>query len=114
MSTPTTYHILAADGSRATHTVDWPHEPGYDRIKQLIEPLLDGAHLEHVTVLHDGQRADMFVDKEGHCKDPPLSRNEAATAIYRAATLRRAPKTNPESIPYVVGTAILFDRLVWF
>ncbi len=109
-----TYRILRANGVEETSQIDWPHDPGYDRLKALIEPLLDGAHLEHVSVLHKGGRADMFVDKEGHCKDPPLPRNEAATAIYRAATMRREPKTDPESLPYIVGTAILFDRMVWF
>ncbi len=109
----TTYRVLRADGSETISEIDWPADPGYHRIKDLIEPLLDGAYLEHVTVLHNGQRADMFVDELGHRKAPPLPRNEAATAIYRAATLRRAPKTHPESLPCIVGTAILFDRVVW-
>lgn len=109
----TVYRILRADGAESTCQVDWPVDPGYHRLKDLIVPLLDGAHLEHVSVLHKGQRTDMFVDEMGHCKTPPLPRNEAATAIYRAATLRRAPKTDPESLPWIAGTAILFDRVVW-
>jgi hypothetical protein len=92
--------------------VAWPDEPGYDRIRMLIEPLLEGAHLEHVSVLHEGRRADMFVDDEGRLKHLP--RNEEATAIYRAAALSREPDRDPETIPFIAGTAILFDRRVWF
>ena len=36
--------------------------------------------LEHVTVLHDGKRADMFVDEMGHVRmDGPKTRNDVAT-----------------------------------
>jgi hypothetical protein len=114
MSVHTTYHILATDGERTTRTVEWPRDPGYDRIKALIEPILGaGNWLEHVAVLHEGQRRDMFVDENGHSKRLP--RNEVATEIYRSNWLTQHPGVDPEELPHIVGPAVLFpDRLVWF
>jgi hypothetical protein len=88
-------------------------------IKVIMKPLLDigmKAGFEHVTVWHDGKRTDMFVDEDGHAK--LLHRNDAATEIYRAATM--AGKTgaaipdDPETLPWIAGDAVLFDERVWF
>lgn len=95
-----------------TGEVLWPQDPCLDAIHALIDPLLDGGDLEHVYVLGAGdRRASMFVDGDGGRKG--LRRNEAATAIYRANIMRREPGSDPESHPFVVGTAIVFERLVW-
>lgn len=111
--TKTKYTVFPAIGAPTEHEIDWPYDPGYDRLKQLIEPLVKGP-LEHVVVLHDDKRRDMFVNEQGHILKEPLQRNDKATEIYRAATLRRSPNTKPESLPHIVGTAVLFHRLVWF
>jgi hypothetical protein len=55
---------------------------------------------------------DMFVDEDSHGRERP--RNEAATTIYRANALRQFPGTDPESLPWIAGPAVLFDRRVWF
>lgn len=113
----TRYTIMRPERPHEGGDVDWPRAPGYDRLKALLTPLLDG-NLEHVSVLadfaggDDYQRADMFVDAEGQLKRLP--RNEAATMIYRRATLLRASGTDPDSLPCIVGPAILFERQVWF
>lgn len=107
----TTFLIMRPGRETETQTADLPLEPGYDRLKQLIRPLLDGHDLEHVTVLYGDRRADMFVDEMGGCKGLPV--NDAATAIYRAAAMRREPDTDPDSLPAIFGTAILFERIVW-
>jgi hypothetical protein len=112
----TVYHVMKTDGTKQTDEIDWPAEPDYPHIKNLIEPLIGGAPLEHVTVLHGGKRADMFVSELGSLKltaRPPLPRNEAATAIYRNNWMTRHPGTDPETLPPIHGTAILFDRIVW-
>lgn len=83
----------------------------------------------------DYQPLDMFVDDSGApmllewqdvaCtkaaltrKGKGLPRNEAATAIYRRATIlgRTAIKYDgdPETLPAIYGPAVLFDRRVWF
>ena len=97
---------------------DWPHESGYRRLKQLLEPILGGP-LEHVSVLADFagginfKRADMFVNELGHVLKEPLQRNEAATAIYRRNALINLGATDPEALPWIAGPAVLFERLVW-
>lgn len=106
----TIYRVGHASGEY--HEIDWPEEPGYDKIKALIEPLLDDNPLEHVTVLYDGERADMFVDEMGAMK--PLPVNERATVIYRTNWLTQHPKADPDSLPAIHGTAILFHRRVWY
>ena len=108
----TTYYVLDILGRPREQSVDWPRDPGSDRIKALVQPLLKGGNPDHVTVLHNGERGDMFVDDKGQEKQ--LARNIKATRIYRAATLARAPQTDPESLPWIWGIAILFDRVVWY
>ena len=108
----TTYRIFRIDGKATAGVVDWPKEPGYDKIAALIKPLLGGHDLEHVTVLHDGERRDMFVHDEGPL--PALPPTDRATAIYRTNWMTQHPSADPESLPWIAGTAILFDRRVWF
>ena len=93
-------------------SVDIPEQPHYRLLRELIVPHLNGGDLEHVTVLHDGQRADMFVDEMSAVKG--LSRNEAATEIYRNNWLTQHPDEEPESLPAIYGPAVLFSRRVWF
>lgn len=88
--------------------------------------------VEHVAVLYDGQRRDMFVGETSSINGRHI-RNVRATEIYRAATIQRAEQGetfdpqhlmwvddppylqfNPESLPAISGPAILFpDKIVW-
>lgn len=114
-----TEYIIFTPGhaSGEWHEIDWPVEPGYDRIAKLIEPLLgEKEPLEHVTVLYEGRRADMFVSEYGHMTlthREPLPINDRATEIYRAAWLSRHPKDDPATLPSIAGVAVLFTRIVW-
>ncbi len=114
----TAYRIYRPGHASAEHhEIDWPEDPGYYRLKELIEPLLgDGEPLEHVTVLHNGERADMFVSELGNVPlttRPPLAINDAATKIYRHNWLTQHPGADPDSLPSIAGVAVLFDRIVW-
>ncbi len=113
----TTYVIFYPDGSSTEGSCDLEEQPGYDAINAVVRPLIrtlltKSDHMEHVTVLHEGERRDMFVDDEGQRKD--LDRNEAATSIYRNNWMTHYPKTDPETIPYIYGDAVLFGRRIWF
>lgn len=113
----TSYTIIRVGTEPEQVETELPDYPGYDKIKRIIGPLIGFEPLEHVAVLHDGERTDMFVSELGSLAlttRPPLPRNEAATAIYRNNWLTRNPGTDPESMPAIYGTAILFDRRVWF
>jgi len=108
---------MPGDKPLLTSAVQWPREPGYNAIKSLIEPILAGEPLMHVSVLHDGKRRDMFVSEIGRMElttRGPLPRNDRATAIYRAKWLTRHPEVDPESLPFIAGPAVLFERVVWF
>jgi hypothetical protein len=107
----TKYTVLQPDGGSDVRYVTWPVEPGYEAIRDVVEPILK-ADLEHVTVLYKDKRTDMFVDDCGALKHLP--RNDAATEIYRAAYLKRHPDTDKEKMPAIYGTAIIFDRQVWY
>jgi hypothetical protein len=114
----TRFLIMRPDQPHETSEVDWPPEPGYDKLRALLTPLLDGADLEHVTVLADFcggadyKRADMFVDETSVLKGLP--ENGAATAIYRRNWMMQHPEQDPETLPAIAGPAILFERRVWF
>lgn len=68
-------------------------------------------YFEHVSVLFNDKLADMFVDETG--VNDGLPRNDAATAIYRAAFLRNHPEAEPESLPHIAGIAVIPWRKLW-
>lgn len=106
------YQIFRTDGTHETCEADLPSDPGYDRLKKLLDPILEGP-LERVAVLFDGAKRDMFVHEHGAVIGLP--RNEAATKIYRTNGLRHEPDRDPESMPAIHGTAVLFPGAqVWF
>jgi hypothetical protein len=104
-------------------------EPSLDDLRAVILPMLDGAELEHVSVLADFdyetgltsikvnyQPLDMFVDEEGAIRGLP--RNDRATRIYRHASVERMDiSQRPELVammPVIYGPAVLFNRRIWF
>jgi hypothetical protein len=98
------------------HEIDWPEEPDYREIVALISSILGGADLEHVNVLYEAARHDMFIDelsstslKPGY----PLPQNDRATEIYRANWLAHHRCADPEELPAIYGPAVLFHRIVW-
>lgn len=106
-------------GDNAREVLDWDEGPGLDELRKIIVPLLElengrPGNLEHVSVLWEGRRTDMFVDDEGTMRGRELPRNEEATAIYRAYWLGTHPGTDPESVAAVYGCALLFRHRVWF
>ncbi len=106
----TDFTIIRPDGPLERGNVDWPNDPGYDRIKTLIAPLV-GGDIEHVSVMYGGRRTDMFVNETGANDELPY--NDRATAIYHVASQRRGVDTS--LAPGIYGTAVLFDdRRVWF
>jgi hypothetical protein len=110
--------VMRPDQPHETLERDLPEEPSYQELRDIITPLLDGAALEHVYVLADFaggtdfKRADMFVDEMSLVRRLP--RNEAATVIYRRNSMLREPGKDPESMSWIAGPAVLFDRVVWF
>lgn len=109
---PVTLTVLRPDAEPEELRLDLARHPGLKKLREVLAPYLDGGELEHVSVLHQGRRSDMFVDDIGVLKELP--RNEAATAIYRSYWLESHPGTDPETLPPICGPAILFSRQVWF
>lgn len=106
------YTIYRPDGSHSDHTIDWPAEPDYKQLEDLLNPLIGCQWFEHVSVRHNGERRDMFVDETGALTGLPW--NEAATAIYRANWLHDHPGTDPKSLAAIYGVAVLFpNQIVW-
>lgn len=102
--------ILRAGSAHEARDVDMAGDPGLAELRDVLEPIL-GGRPEHVTVLHGSRRSDMFVHEDGHGEGLP--RNDAATAIYRAAWLRDHPADDPETLPWIAGPAVVFGRTVW-
>lgn len=91
--------------------VELPQQPGYEALAKLLLPILGAGNFpEHVFVLYDGRRADMFVDDCGHLKG--LNINLPATEIYHAAGKARGSAM--VDAPAIVGPAVLFHRQIWF
>ncbi|MGH6714927.1 MAG: hypothetical protein ACREDC_01935 [Bradyrhizobium sp.] len=114
----TNFIIIPVAGEEIQGEIDWGHDPGFRSIKTLVEPLLGlGEPFEHVTVLHEGRRVDMFVSELGRVSlatRAPLPINPRATKIYRCNWLTEYPDDDPNSLPAIAGVAVLFLQRVWF
>ncbi|WP_070096221.1 hypothetical protein [Pseudomonas sp. NBRC 111139] len=108
----TNYTVIHPDGTELNLHMNLPAAPTLQTLRSLIVPHLAGGDLEQVGVLHNGKGTDMFVDEEGLLKRLP--RNDKATAIYRAHYLKQNPGVDPEQLGFIAGTAVIFDRRVWF
>lgn len=109
----TTLTILRPDAEPETVVIDMAPRPSFDEICKALQPYFGLAYTEHVSILgEDGKPADMFVDENGHITGLP--RNEKATEHYRRGWLKQHPNAAPESLHFIVGTAVVFDRRVWY
>jgi hypothetical protein len=110
---PTKYRVFSEAGTFADHEILMDEKPSYDDLRSLVEPHLGGARLMHVRVLCPllGAWTDMFVDEMGALRRLP--RNDDATRIYRNGFLSKRPDDDPEKLPYIAGTAVVFLRQVW-
>jgi hypothetical protein len=109
--------IMRPEAPNHKMEVELVRYPSYDTLKELLSPIIHCAHVEHVSVLADFEgatafrKADMFVDEDGHAKSLPF--NGFATAIYRRNAILHQGVKDPDSLPWIAGTAVLFDRIVW-
>jgi hypothetical protein len=105
-------------GAAVDHEVEVNVAPErlWSAVAVFVRPLFDEG-VEHVAVLHNGQRRDMFVGETSATNGRHI-RNVRATAIYRNATLQReaalTTRRDPEELPAISGPAVLFpDTIVW-
>lgn len=112
----TEYRIIRPDGLEETHEVkDWPEQPEYGQIREVLNKVFgEESWPEHVNVLspETDEYTDMFVDEDGRAKGLP--HNPKATAIYQYNTLKNCPGANQKDLWDIVGTAVVFNRRIWF
>jgi hypothetical protein len=108
---PTEYLAIHPSGREDRFSARLPAEPTYQQLVSVISPHFPNAEFEHVYVLWDDKPLDMFVDEQGQRKQLPL--NPRATKIYRNNWMTQHPDADPESLPTVVGLALLFSRRIW-
>ena len=90
----------------------WTDGQAYNLLKSFIGPHFD-EDFEHVAVLFNGARRDMFVGSTSSINGRHI-RNIRATEIYRANALSQDPRLDPEDLPPISGPAVLFpDYVVW-
>lgn len=89
-----------------------PYPYDVSAIASVVSPLLGGADLDHVPVVYHGAWRDLFIDPMAEMRG--LDRNEMATAIYQNYLFSKFPDTDPETAPFIRGTAVLFPQeKVW-
>jgi hypothetical protein len=87
--------------------------PEFASLRPLIKGKLNGAELDHVRVFWHGQYLDMFVDEMGSVNRLPI--NVKATAIYwNNVRIHDPARYKPDEMPTIHGTAVLFDKKVWY
>jgi hypothetical protein len=108
--TPVNFTMIPVLGEARNLT--GPFAGGYDSLKKLIGEYFD-EDFEHVAVLFDGHRRDMFVGGTSSINGRHI-RNIRATEIYRANALSQDPDLDPEELPAISGPAVLFPSyIVW-
>lgn len=113
----TTFTVYPAMiGTITEHVVMMGHQPHYDDIRAVVAPFLNDDHFEQVTVVWNDIVTDMFVGETSAASQP---RNVIASQIYRANAIGRAfvedrISLDPDSLPPICGTAVLFHRRIWF
>lgn len=107
----TYYQVISADPNISIErkSIDLPKRPHYMELTKIVEPELDGEWMEHVTVYHNNMYTDMFVDEAGALKDLPT--NSRASKIYNENLLSH---TGISGNGIIYGTAVLFERRVWY
>lgn len=105
--------LIPVLGSIQSHAIAvWDDRKAYKLLKGAVRPHFD-EDFEHVSVLFNGHRRDMFVGETSTINGRHI-RNIRATEIYRANALSQDPRLDPESLPAISGPAVLFpDRIVW-
>lgn len=104
----TRYTVFRPGEAPETDEIDLPEAPNLVDLGEVLAPVFPGARLERVAVLHDGKRADMFVDENGHAKGLPD--NAEASAVYQAFARSKGMRNDH----MIAGAAVLFHRPVWF
>lgn len=115
MTNKTVEIVIYRPGESAptTQTVPWPNN--YREMNAAFSPMI-GGRIEHISVLFEGERMDMFVtfdDPDLPDRDPLLV-NEAATQIYHGASIARGDKSDRSKWPKIHGVAIITRQRVWF
>ena len=107
------YRVISPEKPTLRAHAEMSANPTLRELKAAIGPHFGGAEFEHVAILKPNghSAADMFVNETGIVKGLP--RNDEATRLYRANWLKRHPKDDPESLPYIAGAAVVFEERVW-
>ena len=104
-------------------TITLPKEHHYPDLNATIGALIGPNKIEHVAVLYNGERHDLFVDEFSAINprvafdDPklpdegPQPVNEAATLIYHEASRQRGDDLT--DAPKIHGVAVLCLQKVW-
>jgi len=108
--------VYQPDGSEDVMQV--PEPENFGDLATMLEAAFIVPPIEHVTVFwafDDGgepRYLDAFVCEEGHQLRLPLNRK--ATEIYQNNTrVHRPSEYEPATMPYIVGTMVLFEERVW-
>lgn len=107
------YILVPVLGDRQEFGIQgWRDNDAYSLLKSFIGPHFDES-FEHVAVLFEGNRRDMFVGETSSINGRHI-RNIRATEIYRANALSQDPRLDPEDLPAISGPAVLFPSyVVW-
>ena len=109
MNTP--YFIYRANGTEDRGSLDWPKEPGHERIIPMVKAIINEPAI-HISVLFDGYRADMFVEYTDEVDEGVKLKNVKATEMYcRYLMSKGVPE---QYLPTIRGDVVVFPRRIWF
>jgi hypothetical protein len=102
--------LVYRPGVEVPETVDVPGKTWAD-VKPTVIATIGCKYAEHVAVLFEGKRRDMFVDESSANDGLPI--NSSATWIYWASDMARGKVAMPDW-PHIHGVAVLFpEDVVW-
>jgi hypothetical protein len=109
------YRVFRPNGTMLDGVIEWRHGPSKDEVIGLVKRYMPDFDPEHVAVCWEGASRDMFViDLADHrIEEAAMPLNRYATKLYRNALLIEDPTVMFDSLPTILGDAVIFDQRVW-
>lgn len=110
----TAFNVLLPTVAPLRRTIDCPRYLTADWIDALCAPYFDGYQPTRLRVRHNDRPCDMFVPQlpEARLGRSITRINPIATSLWRAKLRADQPELDPDSLPAILGAAILFERCV--
>lgn len=103
----TAFVVIRPEGPIEDATAMLREVPTVLELRAVLDPIIGGC-FERISIVDADGPHDMFGHECGAVDGLPV--NPTATRLYRAAHLAANPGIDPDGLPEIFGTVVLFQR----